>query len=145
MPKDTTKNIVSNEIGMCIFISFSFWVMLILSHFLPHLWKKQCPDNVKSVEVGGRLILLITKYISWIVIQNEIQCLHIYLYSFRDPLNHFFKIYFNSLISLATDSIQTPTHARMKYNSYWPIGVLDASSYYISFRTRPSKLLVTFN
>ena len=89
MPKDTTKNIVSNEIGMCIFISYSFGVMLILSHFSPHLWKKQCPDNVKSVEVGGREILLIKKYISWIFIQNEIQCLHIYLYSFRDPLKHF--------------------------------------------------------
>ena len=37
MPKDTTKNIVSNDMGMCIFISYSFRVMLILSHFLPHL------------------------------------------------------------------------------------------------------------
>ena len=58
MPKDTTKNIVSNDIGICIFISYSFWVMLILSHFLPHLWKKQCPDNVKSVEVDDREISL---------------------------------------------------------------------------------------
>ena len=131
--------------GMCIFISYSFWVMLILSHFLPHLWKKQCPDNVKSVEVGGRVILLITKYISWIFIQNEIQCLHIYLYSFRDPLKHFFKIYFNSLNwSLATDSIcrhqRTPVWNIIATGRSGCLMPVDASSYYISFRTRPSSL-----
>ena len=51
----------------------------------PELARK-CPYNVKSVEVADMEILSMSKVTPSNIDENEVQCLHVYLYGFGDMI-----------------------------------------------------------